>query len=172
MGLSNKLCCEAGSFSRHDLYRILQPEVFEAFFSCTGTLGCMVCLTPQLFLPVSLHATVVPPVAALPSSSLSRMPVSAPHTSLDGYFLFNSLFVGLPYSSVVVQWQFWIFFLFLNLLSSFWLCEEAKCIFLHLHLGLKSNTVLFQVTLPVLCQCASPMQPVFIEHTAGLWEHV
>ena len=32
------------------------------------------------------------------------------------------------------------YFLFLNLLLSFfWLCEEAKCIYLHLHLGQKSN---------------------------------
>ena len=29
-------------------------------------------------------------------------------------------------------------FLFLNSLSFFWLCEEAQCIYLHLHLGWKS----------------------------------
>ena len=35
------------------------------------------------------------------------------------------------------------YFLFLNLLSSFWFCEEAKCIYLHLHLGQKSSIQTF-----------------------------
>ena len=35
-------------------HRVLQPEVW-GFISCIGTLGCMVCLTPQLF-PSSLSA--------------------------------------------------------------------------------------------------------------------
>ena len=30
-------------------------------------------------------------------------------------------------------------FLFLNLLSFFWLCKEAKCVYLHLHVGQKST---------------------------------
>ena len=76
----------------------------------------MVCLTPQLFLPLYLHGNVglpIQPAAALPSqvlqplpcreSSLPWLPVSAPPTSLDEGF-FNSLVVGLPYSSIF--WQF------------------------------------------------------------------
>ena len=42
---------------------------FEALFTHSGTLGCVVCLTPQLFLPVYLHTNVGQPalsVAALP----------------------------------------------------------------------------------------------------------
>ena len=31
---------------------------FEAFFSHAGTLGCMVSLAPQLFLPIYPHANV------------------------------------------------------------------------------------------------------------------
>ena len=34
--------------------------------------------------------------------------------------------------------QFWLFFVFKLLLSFFWLCEEAQCVYLHLHLGWKS----------------------------------
>ena len=38
------------------------------------------------------------------------------------------------------------YFLFLNLLSSFfWLCEEAKCIYLHLHLDQKSSIINFKM---------------------------
>ena len=45
-------------------------------------------------------------------------------------FFFISLVVGVPYS--LIFWQFW---LFLNLLLSFfWLCEEAQCVYLCLHL--------------------------------------
>ena len=42
---------------------------FKALFPDTGTLGCMACLPPQLFLPVYLHTNVEPPgppAAALP----------------------------------------------------------------------------------------------------------
>ena len=102
-----------------------------------GTLHFVVCLTPQLVLPVYLHANVVllgPPAAALPAScsfahpmpqsttSLvlpvatllrvlsAQLPVSAPPAGLDQCFFFNSLVVGLPYSSIF--WQFWLFFVF------------------------------------------------------------
>ena len=60
------------------------------------------------------------------ASSPPQLPVSAPPTSLNECFSFNSLVVRLPYSSIF--WQFW-YFLFLNLLS-FWLCEKAKCTYL------------------------------------------
>ena len=42
---------------------------FEALFPCAGTLGCVVCLAPQLFLPVYLHTNMgppAPPATALP----------------------------------------------------------------------------------------------------------
>ena len=42
------------------------------------------------------------------ASSPPWLPVSAPPTSLNECFFFNSLFVGLPYSSLF--WQFWLFF--------------------------------------------------------------
>ena len=99
--------------------QIFTARDFETLVSCTGTLGCTVCLTPQLFLPVYLHVNVGPP--CLPATTLptpvlqllpccessAQLPISAPPTGLDECFLFNSLVIGLPYSSVV--WQFWFF---------------------------------------------------------------
>ena len=63
MGFSNELSCESGSFSccRLNPHRCFQSEaLFEALFPCTGTLGCMVCITlpPPPFLPVYLCSNV------------------------------------------------------------------------------------------------------------------
>ena len=81
---------------------------FEALFPRTETLGCVVCLAPQLFLPVYLHANVDCPLLwrVLPA----WLPVSTPPTSLDEYFFFNCLVVRLPYSSILCK--FWSFFVF------------------------------------------------------------
>ena len=120
------------------------PQVFiarsiEALFPCTGTLGCAVFLTPHLFLLVYPHANVGPPSQPVtPSQSF----LSAPATSLlpsyqSGWmFLLQVLGVRFPYS--LMLGQFWLFFLFLNwLLSFFWLCEEVKHIYLLLQIGPK-----------------------------------
>ena len=69
---------------------------FEALVFHAGTLGCIVCLTPQLFLSVHPHVNLrlpSPPATALPTWSASchlamhhlclSCPVSAPPTSLD-----------------------------------------------------------------------------------------
>ena len=74
-------------------------------------------------------------------SSPSLLPVSAPPTGLNECFFFISLVVGLPYSSIFCQ--FWLFFVFKLLLSFFWLCEEAHCVYLCLHLGWKLINVSF-----------------------------
>ena len=106
----------------------------------------MVCLAPQLFLPAYPQVNVglpspqdgspSPLAAALPWVLSTGLPISAPPTGLDQCFFFNSLIVGLPYS--VIFCQFWLFFVFKLLLSFFWLCEEAQCVYLRLHLGQKS----------------------------------
>ena len=85
--------------------------------------GLRVCQSP----PCGVHQ---PPPCH--ESSLPRLPLSAPPTGLDECFFFISLVVGLPYSSIFCQ--FWLFFVF-KLLSFFWLCEEAQCVYLHLLLG-------------------------------------
>ena len=68
-------------------------------------------------------------------SSPPWLPASAPPTSLDECFFFIFLVVKLPYSSIFCQ--FWLLFVFKLLLSFFWLCEEAQCVYLLLHLGRK-----------------------------------
>ena len=80
------------------------------------------------------------PAAALPQVLSAQLPISAPPTSLDECFFFNSLVVGLPYSLIFCQ--FLLFFVFKLLLSFIQLCEEAQCVYLHLHLGQKTVTVL------------------------------
>ena len=81
---------------------------FEVLVSHARTLGCPVCLSPQLLLLTYSHVKVE--YSSLPSTTLPacdwqplacRVPslpwllISAPPTSLDEYFFFNSLAVGL-----------------------------------------------------------------------------
>ena len=47
--------------------QIFTARGFKAFFSHSETLGCVVCLTPKLFLPVYLHTNVGPLATALPA---------------------------------------------------------------------------------------------------------
>ena len=70
--------------------------------------------------------------------------ISAPPTSLDECFFFISLVVGLPCSSIFCQ--FWLCFVVKLLLSFFWLCEEAQCVYLRLHLGRNPSCLLFLFT--------------------------
>ena len=66
--------------------------------------------SPQLFLPVYPHANVGPqgpPATVLLHVLSAPLPISTPPTGLDECFLFNSLVVGLPYSSIFCQ--FWLF---------------------------------------------------------------
>ena len=76
--------------------------------------------------PQSATLLGLPGVALLRVLS-TGLPVSAPPTGLDECFFFISLVVGLPYS--LISCQFWLFFVF-KLLSFFWLCEEAQCVYL------------------------------------------
>ncbi|KAF6090782.1 hypothetical protein HJG60_012171 [Phyllostomus discolor] len=120
---------------------------FEALFLHTGTLGCVVCPTPQFCL-VYLRMNVGPPgppAAALQAASCFTMHhltgptshnlarpnlpaaalpqvLSTPLTSLYECFFSNYLVVRLPYSSIFCQ--FWLL-LFLNCCPFFWLCKEA-----------------------------------------------
>ena len=71
------------------------------------------CLTPQLF-SWFIHTQMWDcQVLQPPPSNTSSPPelcFSAPPTSLDECFFFNSLVVGLPYSLIFCQ--FWLFFVF------------------------------------------------------------
>ena len=114
MGLSSELSYEAGSFSHHCNPPIfLQPEVLRLsfpilkpwdaqsislpscsfWFICMQTWDCPVCQPPLC------HVSSVP-----------RLPIFTPPTSLNECFFFNSLVIRIPYSSIF--WQFWLFFVF------------------------------------------------------------
>ena len=148
VGLSKELSCEAGSFSCCHLnpHRCFQSVVWGFTSpSWNSGLGGLSPGQPAAALPAGCsfaHPTPQSttslglPASALPWVLSTRVPVSTPPTSLDECFFFISLVVRLPYSSIFCQ--FWLFFVFKLLLSFFWLCEEAQCVYLCLHLGQES----------------------------------
>ena len=94
---------------------------FEALFPDAGTLGCTVCLAPQLFLPIYLHTNVGPPT--LPATFLPHVLSTwaaylHPPACLNECFFFNSLVVRLPYS--LILFQFWLFFIFKFVVVLLW----------------------------------------------------
>ena len=155
MGLSNDLSCEAGSFSHPQPSHVFSVRGFEALFPQTGTLGCGVCLTSQLFLPVYPHANVgLPsmPAATLPTPVFQPLPCceSSPSSCLSLPLLpmWMNVFSLTPWLLGFHKVQFSVSsgcILFLNLLLSFfWLCEEAKYIYLCFHLGWKTINILLR----------------------------
>ena len=120
---------------------------FEALFPRAGTLDFEVCHLVHQLLPCWPAAALPTPLYNLPpcwvcqlprclESSLPWLPISSPPTGLEECFFFISLVVGLPYSLIFCQ--FWLFFVFKLLLSFFWLCKEAQCVYLRLRPGWKS----------------------------------
>ena len=150
MGLSNKLSCEAGSFSCHlnlATSRFFQLEVLSPYFPAlepwvAWSVSLPICssrfIHTQMWDFPLCQPPPIPPGPALSCVLSTRLPISAPPTSLYECFFFNSLVVGLPHSSIFCQ--FWGYFVFKLLFSFFWLYEEAQCIYLCLHLG-QINTV-------------------------------
>ena len=97
------------------------------------TLETWLCLSPQnrgLSLLVYPHTNAGLPT--LPAATSLHI-LFTPSTGLDECFLFNSLVVWHPYSSIFLQ--FWLFLVFKLVVSFFWLCEETKHIYLLLYLG-------------------------------------
>ena len=147
-------------------------QVLRLYFPGAGTLSCTVCLTTQLFLLVYPHANVglpspptvphpvhqppprlvfqVPPL--WPWSSSCCLAESPPYPSWPSPPL---LLVWMTVSSLTPRLSDFHtvrfsgssgWFLFLNLLLSFWLSKEAQCIYLRFHLGQKSvlsNIILY-----------------------------
>ena len=162
VGLSKELFCEAGSFSHCHLnpYRCFQSEVW-GFISPRWSLGLRglfrsPTIPPSLSMwecgaagsascslacPVPQSATSLGQMPPCLESSPPLLPVSAPPTGLDEWFFFISLVFRLPYSLIFCQ--FLLFFVFKLLLSFFWLCEAAQCVYLHLHLGRKLLFIFF-----------------------------
>ena len=89
-----------------------------SLFPCTGTLGCVVCLVPQLFLPVYLHANVRPP--GPPATALPQVLSALPSPPLLPIWMSVSSLT--PWLSDFHTVQFSVSsgcFLFFNLLSYF-----------------------------------------------------
>ena len=139
MCLSNKLSCEAGSFScHHNPYRCLPPRVLRLSFPrlepWVSWFVLILSCSPQF-----IHTQVWDhqPLPCPFGSSIHQGDMSAPLSSLDECFFFNSSVVGLH--TVQFSGRFFFFNLFL---SSSWLWEEATCVYLHLHLGYPSPSCL------------------------------
>ena len=139
---------------------------FEALFPCAGALSCMVCFAPPPFLLVYLCTNVGP--QGLPATTLWGLPVAAwpallhnlpPHLVCQLSPCHESSPPRCPSLPLLPLWMNvsslspWLldfytvrfsvgsgcFFVFKLLLSFFWLCEEAQCVYLRLHLGRKPN---------------------------------
>ena len=138
-----------GVFSHHrNPCRFLQPEGLRLYFP-RWSMGCTISLAPQLFLPVYLHACVgslslpattlpasVHQLPPCPESSPPLLIVSASPTTLNECFFFNSWVsnfhtVRFPGSSG--------YFLFLNLLLSFFSLGEEASISTYTSILAKSN---------------------------------
>ena len=108
---------------------------FEALFPCAGTLSCVVSLTPHLFLLVYLHANVGQPTTAWPTWSSSCCLASCPlHPSCPSLPL---LPIWMNISSLILWLSafhtVWFsgssgYFLFLNLLLSFFGCVRRQSV--------------------------------------------
>ena len=104
------------------LPQVFTVRGFEALFPHAGMLGCSVYLAPHLFLLVYLHTNVEPPGPLHPSCpSPLLLPVWMNVSSLTVWLSdFHTVqFSGSSGCSLFLNW----------LLSFFWLCEEAQCIY-------------------------------------------
>ncbi|KAF6125267.1 hypothetical protein HJG60_009786 [Phyllostomus discolor] len=98
------------------------------------SLSALECGTAQ---SASLHiAYPGPPVTTLPRVLSAWLLVSTPLSGLAECVFFNSLVVGLPYSSIFCQ--FWLFFVFKFVAILLLVSEETQCVYINLHLGQKS----------------------------------
>ena len=123
----------------HDPHRFLQPEVLRLYFPMLKP-----CFVRSVSLPSYFFRFVTHKCGTAGSTS-HRLATSPLH---PGYLSLPLLPVWMTISSVA-PWLLdsnivWFsggpgcFFLFFH-----WLCEEAKCVYLHLHFGWKYNTLSF-----------------------------
>ena len=146
MGLSNDLSCEAGSLSHCRLkpHRCFQSEALRFYFFSlepwvAQSVSLPSCSSGFICTPMWDHPICNPPPCQV--SSLLGCP-SPP--LLPVWMNVSSLTPWLSYFHAVRFSGSSGCFLFLNLLLSFfWLCEEAQCIHLHLHIGQKSRSIWF-----------------------------
>ena len=110
--LFNELPSEARSFSCHlNPHRFFQSEVLRLYFpTWEPWVVCSVLLLScsSWFIHTQMWDCFVHQLLPFCEFSPPWLCITAPLSSLDECFLFNSLVVGLPYSSIF--WQFWLFF--------------------------------------------------------------
>ena len=134
-----------------------------------------------LVVTLPAHLFHNPPVSG--SGCVARSPIcpgfpsppllSAPPTGLEECFFFISLVVGLLCGSIFCQ--FWLVFVFKLFLSFFWLCEEAQCVYLRLHLEFSPVAFFLKVPeqfLPFDCESHSSITgleaPGMVKQYAGV----
>ena len=117
LGLSNKLFCEAGSFSccRLNPHRCFQSQILRLYFPA---------LEPSVAWSVAgstsrCLARPCPPATTLLRVLSTWMLMSTPPTGLDECVFFNFLVVGLPYSLIL---SVLVVFCFLNCCCPFFGC--------------------------------------------------
>ena len=148
MGLSSKLSCEAGSFSHCcKPHRFFQLEILRLYFPALEPWVARSALLPSCsscIIHVSMGLPTLPATAS-PSPGLQPPPCREP--SPPGCLSPPLLPVWMSVSSLTP----WLsdfhtvrfsgssgYILFLNLLLSvFWFCKEAQCVYLRLPLGQK-----------------------------------
>ena len=148
MDLSNELSCEAGSFSHHcNPHRFFQSEVLRLYF-----------LMLEPWVVQSVCSLDVPPSLSARECETTRSTCCPLHHPIHQLLpCHESSVLHCPSPPLLPVWMNvssltpWLsdfhtvqfsgssgYFLFLNLLLSFGLSEEAKNIYVHLHLGQKS----------------------------------
>ena len=118
---------------------------FEALFPHAGTLGCVVCYLVYQLLPHQRAAALPTPLHNPPPHWVHQLPPCL-ESSPPGCPSLSLLPVWMNVSSSSPWWgtstQFDLLsvlvVVFKLLLSFFWLCKEAQCVYLCLHLGRKS----------------------------------
>ena len=108
-------CCNPHRFLQLEVLRLyfltLEPWVVHSVLlpSCSSWFICMQMRdNPFHQQPPCLPQSASHYIATCPL--FPGLPISAPPTSLNECFFFNSLVVGLPYSSIF--WLFWLLFVF------------------------------------------------------------
>ena len=156
VGVSNELSCEVGNFSHccHNPHRFFQSEVLRLYFpalelwvswsislpNCSSWFIC----TRMWDQPV--HNLLPHWVRQLLPCHQFPLPCCPSPTLLLVWMNVSSLTPWLPDFHTVHFSVSSELFLFLNLLlSSFWLCEEEQCVYLHLHLGQKTYPFLIYI---------------------------
>ena len=110
-------------------------------WSVTWSTSCCLASQLQLCQPCSTMRHLAGSASChLAESRLCPAALLRPSCRSGWMFLLKLL--GCRTSYNLIFCQFWLFFVFKLLLSFFWLCEEAQCVYLRLHLGQKSNILI------------------------------